>query len=104
MRVHANGVVQNVELAVGLFVLFLFLLSVLAHLLDAVHIRGINNLNFHRTELCDDRLYAVGVIHTLRQSLIEIVVGDVPLLLGQLDEVADFFLEGLMEVLRRDGG
>ena len=79
-------------------------LSVLAHLLYSVHIRGIDNLNLHGSELCDDRFHAVQVIDTLWQSLVEVIVGDLPLFLGQLDEVADFFLEGLMEVLRRDRG
>ena len=102
LEVHANRVVQDVELAVGFLVLFFLFFAVLAPFLDAVDIRRIDDLDLHGPKLGDDRFHAVGIIHALGQSLVEIVIGDVALFLGELDQFADLLLQGLMQVLRSD--
>ena len=100
LEVHANRVVQDVELAVGFLILFLLFFAILAPFLDAVDVGRIDNLDFHGPKLGNDRFHAVGIIHALRQSLVEVVIGDVALFLGQLDQFAHLLLQGLMKVLR----
>ena len=100
LEVHAHGVVQDVELTVGFLILFFLFLAILAPFLDAVDVGRIDNFDLHGPKLGDDRFHAVGVIHALRQSLIEVVIGDVALFLGQLDQFAHLLLQSLMKVLR----
>ena len=68
---------------------------------DAVDVRRIDDLNLDSAELRDDRFHAVRIVDAFGQRLVEIVVGDVPLFFGELDELANLLLQCLMEVLRR---
>ncbi len=60
----------------------------------AIDIGGIDDLDFHRTQLGDDGLNVLRIVDAFRQGLVEVVESHVALLLGELDQLADLFPEG----------
>ena len=98
LEVHADGIVEDVEAAVGLLFLVLFLLVLvviflLLDLLDAVHLGGVDDVDLDGTELGEDGVDGLGIVHPLGEMFVEILESDVALFLGKLQEFADLFLE-----------
>ena len=106
LEIHADGVVEDVELGVGFllffFLLFLFLLLFgFGDFFDAVDIRGLDDLDLNSAELADDRVEMIGVADALGEVLVEIFVGQIALLFGESNEFPDFFLNQLRNIGRK---
>ena len=82
LEVHPNRVVQNVQPAL---VLFLFRLR----LLDAVNFRLVHNFHFEVAELGVDLIQFLGRDHRVRQRIVDVVVSEVTLFLGQPNQFLD---------------
>jgi hypothetical protein len=98
LEIHANWIIQYIELGVGLFLflfllLFFVLLVVFANFFDAIDIRGLDNLDFHASQLADDRIQVIWIADSLGEMFIKILVSEVALLLGQPDEIPDLLLD-----------
>ena len=93
LEVHADGIVQDVELGVGLLLVgeFLFLPG-RGGLLVAVDLGRVDDVDLEVAQEHDDGFKFLGIIDALRDRLIQIVPGEIALVLGQLDEVAQALL------------
>jgi TRAP-type mannitol/chloroaromatic compound transport system permease large subunit len=60
---------------------------------EAVDLRGVDDIELHVAEAFHDGLDVIGIDEVVRQDLVDVVVGEVFLLLGELDELADLFLD-----------
>ncbi len=83
-QIHPHRIVENIQPA-----LFLFLLRL--GLLDAVHLGLVHDLNFQVGELGVNLVQVFRRHHALRQRVIDVVVGQVSLFLGQEQQLADLF-------------
>ena len=83
LEVHPYRIVEDVE--PGLVVLLLGL-----RLLDAVHLRLVHDLNIQIPQLDEDLVQFLGGRNRVGKRVIDIVVGQVALLLSQTDEFLDF--------------
>ena len=92
LEIHADRIVQDVEPP------FLVLL-VRFGLFDAVHLRLVNNLDLQIAQLDVDLVQFLRPDEGLGQRLVDIVVGQVALLLGQADQ----FLDLLRDLKARRG-
>jgi hypothetical protein len=93
LEIHADRVVEDVEFLVGLEVLVVAAVVVALLVLVAVHLGGVDDVELHVAEPLHDGLDVVGIDEVVGQDLVDVVVGQVVLLLGELDQFADFFLD-----------
>ncbi len=103
-EVHPHRVVEDVMLG-GTRLLFLCLLL---PLLVAIHLVGIEDVDLEVLEDGDDVLNVLRVVDALWQRIVDVVEGQVTLLLGQADQVADLLIDaggagGQVGADRRDG-
>lgn len=90
LEIHPNGVVEDVE-----FLIFRFLLGVeIATLavLKTIDFGGVDDVELHLAETIQDGADVIFLNEVFREDFVNIVVGEIFLLLGQLDEFADLFL------------
>jgi hypothetical protein len=92
-EVHADRVIQNVQAP-------LVLIFIGLGLFDAVHFRLVNDLHFQVSQFAVKVIQFVGRDHAIGQRVVDVVVGQVALLLRQPDQFLDF----LGQVQRRLGG
>jgi hypothetical protein len=93
LEIHPDGVVEDVEFLVGLEVLRRRRSSSIALLvLVAVHLGGVDDVELHVAEPLHDGLDVIRIDEVVGQDLVDVVEGEVVLLLGELDEFADLFL------------
>gem|GEM_PF-4425405 len=88
LEIHANGVVEDVMLGGA----GLFLLGLLHTLLVVVDLVGLENLDFEVLEDGEDVIDFLLVFDGLGQRLVDVVEGEVALLLREADELADLFV------------
>ena len=93
LEVHADRVVEDVEFLVCLEFLFLTAIVVAFLVLEAVDLRGIDDIELHVAQALHDRLDIVRIDKVVGEDLVDVVVGQVFLFLGELDEFADLFLD-----------
>ena len=86
LEVHPNRVVQNVQPA-------LVLLFFRLRLLDAVHFRLVNDFHFEVAELGVDLIQFLGRDHRVRQRIVDVVVSEVTLFLGQPNQFLDLLCQ-----------
>ncbi len=89
LEIHADGIVQNIELGVGLFLVGKLFVCAGDGLLVAIHVGGIDDVDLQTAEKHDDGFQLFRVIVALRNGFVQIVPSQVALLLGKLDEIAD---------------
>ncbi len=87
-QIHADRIIQDVELGVGLFFL-LFFFVVLFAVLVAVDLRGLDDVDLHPPQARQNGVQFVGISDTVGQRLIQVVEREVALFLRQLDQLAD---------------
>jgi hypothetical protein len=93
LEVHPDGVVQDVELGVGLLLVGKFLLFLPGGgLLVTVDLGGVDDVDLEVAQEHDDGLKFLRVVDALGNRLVEVVPREVTLVLGELDEVAQAFL------------
>jgi hypothetical protein len=92
LEVHPHRVVKNVELRIRLFLVGKLLLGPRRRLLVAVHLGSVDDVDLQVAQEHDDRLKFLRIVHALRDCLVQVVPGQITLVLGQLDEVAQPFL------------
>jgi hypothetical protein len=91
LEVHADGIVQHVELGVGL--VFLLLVGGFLAVLVTIDLRGIDDIDLHGPQAGHDGVHLFRLVDAVREDLAQIVKSDVTLLLGQLDELAELVLD-----------
>ena len=88
LQVHAHRVIEDVEAGIDFGgLLFLFGLA-----LETVHLRGVNDLDIHPAEHDEDRVEFVRGKYVLRQNVVYVAIGQVALLLGELDQLLDLLV------------
>ena len=92
LEVHADRVVEDVEFLVCLEFLLLAAIVVAFLVFEAVDFRGVDDVELHVAEALHDRLDIVRIDKVVGEDLVDVVVGQVFLFLGELDEFADLFL------------
>ena len=92
LEVHPDRVVEDVELGVGLLLVGKFLLGAGGGLLVTVDLGGVDDVDLEVAQEHDDRLEFLGIVDALGNRLVEVVPGEVALVLGQLDQIAQPFL------------
>ena len=92
LEVHPDGIVEDVELRVGLLLVGKFLLGAGGGLLVTVDLGRVDDVDLEVAQEHDDRLEFLGIVDALRNRLVEVVPRQVALVLGQLDEIAQAFL------------
>ena len=91
LEIHAHGVVEDVEFGVRLLRHRLRIL--VADFLDAIDLGGVDDIELHAVEAREDFLHDFGLDHVAWQCLVDVVEGEVALLLGEFDEVAELLLD-----------
>ena len=90
LEIHPNGVVEDVELlgfcVIGGSGVVVFLV------LEAVHVGGVDDIELHTAETLVDAFDVGGLDHVLGKEVVDVVVSEVALLFGKLDEFANDFL------------
>jgi len=84
LEIHPNRVVQNVQPALVLFLLRL-------RLFDVIHLRLVHDLHLEVAKLDIDLIQLLRRDHRVRQRVVDVVVGQVPLLLREPNEFPDLF-------------
>ena len=85
LEIHADRIVEDIRRPS-----FLPLPRLLG-LLDAIDFGLVDDLDLEIAELDVDLIEIVGSDDVIRQSIVDIVVGEVALFLGEADEFLDFF-------------
>ena len=100
LEIHADGIVEDIEPAVGLFVLlgFFFFLLFFARRLVGIDVALLDQFDFNLAETGDDFVDDVRIIDRGRQIFFEVVKGEVTLILAQLDQLAGFVRDELVDV------
>ena len=76
------------------FDLFLLAIALVLFLvLETIHLGGIDDVELHVAEALHDGLDVLGIDEVVGQDLVDVIVGEVFLLLGEFDELADLFLD-----------
>src|SRR5437016_2633140 len=85
-EIHPDGVVENVELRLRFF--FLLFIEVFFYFFMSINIGCFNDVDLHSAESRKNDVQLVRVRYSIRQGLIQIIEGEIALLLGKLDELA----------------
>jgi len=102
LEVHPDGIVQYIELRVGL--VFLLLVMGFLAVLVAIDLRGIDDVDLHGPEPGHDRVHLLGLVDAVGKDFAQVIEGDVTLFLGQLDELAELVLDfGRIELVQGGG-
>jgi hypothetical protein len=80
LEIHADGIVEDIEAAVGLVVLlgFFFFLLFFARRFVGIDVALLDQFNFDFPETGDDLVDDVRIIDRGRQVFFEVVEGEVP--------------------------
>ena len=92
LEIHADRVIEDVEFLVCLEFLLLAAIVVAFLILESVDFRGVDDVELHVAQALHDRLDIVRIDKVVGEDLVDVVVGQVFLFLGELDEFADLFL------------
>ena len=93
LEVHADWVVEDVEFLVGLGFLVIDIGFVALFVFVAIDLGGVDNVELHVAEALHDGLDVIGIDEVVGEDFVDVVVGEVVLLFGELDEFADLFLD-----------
>ena len=91
LEVHAYRVIENVEFGLRLLLLLLFL--ILLSVLESVHVGGVDDVDLETAQAVHDGIHLIRVVDAIRESFVEVVKGEVALLLCEFDEILDLLLK-----------
>jgi hypothetical protein len=94
LEIHADRVIEDVEFLIGFDFFFLFAIAFVAFFVfKAIDLRGIDDIELHVTKALHDCFDVIGIDEIVGEDFVDIVVGEILLLFGKLDELADLFLD-----------
>ena len=100
LEIHADGIVEDIEAAVGLFVLLglFFFLFFFARRLVGIDVALLDQFDFNLAETGNDLVDDVRIVDRGWKVFLEVVKGEVTLIFAQLDQLAGFVRDELVDV------
>ena len=92
LEIHANGVIEDVELLFTFCVIVVNVIVITATIFEAIHLGCIDDIELHRAQLLHDGLDVIRINDVVRQNLVDVIVGEIFLLFRKFDQLTDFLL------------
>ncbi len=92
-EIHADGIVEDVELLVCLDLFLVAVAFITLLVFEPIDLRGVDDVELHVAEALHDRLDVIGIDEVVGEDLVDVIVGEIFLLLSEFDKLTDFLLD-----------